>query len=65
MPWELCHSDMNLAEENAARREAYRASKKGGWFRFPGDFGHAVAAGDNDGTEKFGAGDLRLVCRKL
>lgn len=32
---------------------------------FPGDFGHDVIAKDKYGTEKFGAGDLRLVCQKL
>lgn len=31
---------------------------------FPGDFGHDVIAKDKYGAEKFGAGDLRLVCQK-
>jgi 2-polyprenyl-3-methyl-5-hydroxy-6-metoxy-1,4-benzoquinol methylase len=32
---------------------------------FPTDFDHDVIAADKWGTEKFGSGDLRLVCRKL
>jgi len=32
---------------------------------FPGDFGHDVIAADKYGHEKFGEGDLRLVCQKL
>lgn len=32
---------------------------------FHGDFGHDVIAADKYGKEKFGAGDLRLVCQKL
>lgn len=32
---------------------------------FPGDFGHDVIAKDKYGKEKFGAGDLRLLCQKI
>jgi 2-polyprenyl-3-methyl-5-hydroxy-6-metoxy-1,4-benzoquinol methylase len=32
---------------------------------FPGDFGHDVIANDKYGKEKYGEGDIRLVCQKL